>query len=80
MGHKVSDWVNFGLAIATVAGAQEDRRDIDVLGAGTARWVAASVRLACQQLATSARIVIGADGNPVTNPGACASGPTRPGA
>jgi hypothetical protein len=42
--------------------------DIDVLGAGTARWVAASVRLACQELATASRVVIDAERKLVTNP------------
>ena len=52
-----------------VEGGHGDPHDIDVLGAGTARWVAASVRLACRQLATAARVVVDAEGNTVTDRG-----------
>jgi hypothetical protein len=54
--------------VVFVEDSDGERRDIGVLGAGTARWVAAAVRFACQQLRTAARLVLDPDGAPVTDP------------
>jgi AAA domain, putative AbiEii toxin, Type IV TA system len=45
-----------------------DGRDLKVVGSGTARWVAAAVRLACQQLRQGQRTVTASDGRVVTDP------------
>jgi energy-coupling factor transporter ATP-binding protein EcfA2 len=44
---------------ATFTGADGERRDLKVIGAGTARWVAAAVRLACRRLEAGQQVVTG---------------------
>lgn len=43
------------------------RRDLGLVGAGTARWVAAALRLACRRLEAGRRVVIGEDVAPESN-------------
>lgn len=53
---------------ATFAGRKDDElRDLRVVGAGTARWVAAAVRLACRRLETAEQLVMDQAGAPVTD-------------
>lgn len=47
---------------ATFAELGEDPRDLRVLGAGTARWVAAAISLACRRLEEGHQLVTGQDG------------------
>jgi hypothetical protein len=49
---------------ATFTEPDGERRDLHVIGAGTARWVAAAVRLACRKLETGRQVVTGADQTP----------------
>jgi predicted ATPase len=52
---------------ATFAERGDDEpRDLRVVGAGTARWVAAAVRLACRRLETAEQTVVDETGAPVT--------------
>jgi ABC-type Mn2+/Zn2+ transport system ATPase subunit len=47
---------------ATFRMRDNEPRDLRVLGAGTARWVAAAVRLACHRLERGQQVVTGQDG------------------
>ena len=52
---------------ATFAEREDDEpRDLRVVGAGTARWVAAAVRLACRRLEAAEQIVVDETGASVT--------------
>jgi AAA domain, putative AbiEii toxin, Type IV TA system len=46
----------------TFTGPDGERRDLRVVGAGTARWAVAAVQLACRRLANGHQVVTGQDG------------------
>src|SRR6266704_995828 len=52
---------------ATFTEPGADRRDLRVVGAGTARWAAASIRLACRRLAEARQVVTGAGATALAN-------------
>jgi hypothetical protein len=49
---------------ATFTGGDGEARDLRVVGAGTARWAAAAVQLACRRLEKSHRVVTDRTGTP----------------
>jgi len=52
----------------TFTGRDTKPRDLGIVGAGTARWVAAAVELACRRLAQGRQVVTSEDGAVVTDP------------
>jgi hypothetical protein len=52
----------------TFTGRDGERRDLQVVGAGTGRWAAAAVQLACRRLVKGRQAVSGPDGSPVDDP------------
>ena len=54
----------------TFTGSDDEPRDLGVVGAGTARWAAAAVQLACRRLEKSRRVVTDQDGATVSDPDA----------
>jgi hypothetical protein len=52
---------------ATFTERDGERRDLNVIGSGTARWVAAAIRLACRRLEAGRQAVTDADGAPVAD-------------
>lgn len=54
----------------TFTGRDGEPRDLRVVGAGTARWAAAAVQLACRRLRMGRRVVTGQGGLAVSDPAA----------
>lgn len=52
---------------ATYTEPDGERRDLTVIGAGTGRWVAAAVRLACRRLEAGSQVVTRADHTPASD-------------
>ena len=50
----------------TVTEHEGERRDLGIVGSGTARWVSAALRLACEQLLSGRRVVTDERGTEVT--------------
>ena len=53
---------------ATFTAHDGERRDLKVIGAGTARWAAAAVRLACRRLEAGRQVVTDEAGDETRNP------------
>ncbi|HET9896319.1 MAG TPA: AAA family ATPase [Streptosporangiaceae bacterium] len=50
---------------ATFTATRDEKRDLNVLGAGTARWAAAALRLAARRLAQARQVILDTTGAPV---------------